>query len=134
MSMPEMPNWIVDFDRELGAVRELDEEHLGIGGRRRAGLLHRRGIDEHVDDVRDHRRVVRDVVVIAEQKLKRVIARRQRQLDLGLALAEMQMVEVARDRLVERRQPGIDQKMMMAGIGFGVAGRQTDSFRKYRSG
>ena len=45
-----------------------------------------------------------NVGVIAEQELQRVLACRQRDLDLGLAIAKMQMVEIARDRLVRRRQ------------------------------
>jgi len=40
----------------------------------------------------------------------------QRDLGLGLAAAEVQMIKVARDRLIERRQLGIDQQVMVAGI------------------
>ena len=49
-------------------------------------------------------------------ELQRVLAVLERDLGLGLAGAEMQVVEVARDRLVERRQVGVDQQVMMAGV------------------
>jgi hypothetical protein len=35
---------------------------------------------------------------------------------LGLAAAKMNVVEIARNRLIKRRQTGIDEKMMMTGI------------------
>jgi hypothetical protein len=35
---------------------------------------------------------------------------------LGLAAAKMNVVEIARNRLIKRRQSGIDEKMMMTGI------------------
>lgn len=50
------------------------------------------------------------------------VARRQRDLGLGLPAAEMDVVEIARDRLVERRQIGVDQQMMVAGIASGLPG------------
>ena len=34
----------------------------------------------------------------------------------GLSGAEMKMIEVVRDRLIERRQVGVDQHMMVPGI------------------
>ena len=53
-----------------------------------------------------------------------MLARLERDLGLGLAGAEMQMVKVARDRLVERRQVGVDQQVVMAGVfAVGTGGR-----------
>src|SRR3981189_2360323 len=42
---------------------------------------------------------------------------------LGLTAAKMNVVEIARDRLIERRQSGIDEKVMMTGIWLRGAGR-----------
>ena len=54
---------------------------------------------------------------VREQKLQRVLARGQREGCFGLSGAEMQVIEVARDRLVERRHLGVDQEMVVTGIG-----------------
>jgi hypothetical protein len=48
---------------------------------------------------------------------------RQCDFHLGLATAKMNVVEIARDRLIERRQFGIDEKVMMTGVWLGYAGR-----------
>src|SRR5229473_844001 len=48
---------------------------------------------------------------------------RQSDFGLGLTAAKMNVVEIARDRLIERRQSGIDEKMMMTGIWLRGAGR-----------
>jgi hypothetical protein len=56
------------------------------------------------------------VVLVAHQQLQCVLAPPERNLGLGLPGAEMQMVEVVWDRPVERRQIGIYQQVMMAGI------------------
>src|SRR5437588_415313 len=64
-----------------------------------------------------------DVVLVAEQQLQRMVARRQCNLDFGLASTEMQMVRIIRDWLIEWWKLGIDQQMMMAGIGAVRAGR-----------
>jgi hypothetical protein len=47
----------------------------------------------------------------------------QSDLGLGLTAAKMNVVEIARDRLIERRQSGIDEKVMMTGIWLRGAGR-----------
>ena len=57
------------------------------------------------------------MALVAKQQLNRVDPERQVDLRLGLPRAEVQVVEVARDRLVERRHRGVDQEMMVAGIG-----------------
>jgi hypothetical protein len=46
---------------------------------------------------------MRHVALVAEQQLNRVDPEREVDLRLGLSGAEVQVVEVARDRLVERR-------------------------------
>ena len=59
---------------------------------------------------------MRKVGGIAQQKLQGVLARRQGERGLCLARAEMQMVFVVRDWLVQRRQHRVDQKMVVAGV------------------
>jgi len=53
------------------------------------------------------------MVLFAEQELQGVLPRRQRHVGLGLPGPKTQMVEVIGDRLVERRQLGVDQQMMV---------------------
>ena len=59
---------------------------------------------------------MRDVILVSQQQLQRVLAGRERDLRLGLAGAVMQMIEVVRNRLVERRQVGVDQQMVVTGM------------------
>ena len=59
---------------------------------------------------------MRHVVGIAHQQLQRVPSRRQVEPGLGLAEAEMQVLAVVRDLLVERRQVGVDDQVMVAGV------------------
>src|SRR5262249_13646795 len=47
-----------------------------------------------------------------------------RYLRFGLAGAEVQMVEIVRDGLVKRRQLGVDQQVVMAGVLAERAGRR----------
>src|ERR1700750_3448996 len=68
---------------------------LGALSRRLAALRH-----GDVDDVGEYRRVVRYVGEIGEQQAQLVLADRERDLRFGLAGAEVQVVEVVRDRLV----------------------------------
>ena len=49
------------------------------------------------------------MVLVAHQQLQRMVAGLERDIRLGLAGAEVQMVEVGGNRLIERRQLGIDQ-------------------------
>ena len=57
---------------------------------------------------------MRNVVAVGKEELKRVLAWRQRESCLGLAAAEMQIVEIVGNGLVERRQLGVNQQMMVA--------------------
>ena len=59
---------------------------------------------------------MRDMPVIPKQQLQCMRPRGQSELRFGLPGAEMQMVLVVWDRLVERGQIGVDQQMVMAGI------------------
>src|SRR5262245_21864 len=61
-------------------------------------LLRGANAHRHLDGLGHDGRVVRDVVLVGEQELQRVPARRQRDPRFGLTGAEMQMVEVVRDR------------------------------------
>ena len=80
----------------------------------------------HVDGdaLGHHRRVVRHVIGIAHQQLQRMGARRQFDHRLGLAEAEMQVVAIVGDRLVQRRQRRIDHQVVVAGVLRGDAGRR----------
>jgi hypothetical protein len=60
---------------------------------------------------------MRKVVLVAKQQLQSVRAERQLHFCFRLSEAEMQMVEVVRDRLVGLRQRCVDQQVMMASVG-----------------
>jgi hypothetical protein len=70
----------------------------------------------HRDALGKQRRVVWDVILVAEKQLKRMVAGLERDGGFGLSSAEMQVIEIARDRLIKRRQIGIDEKVMMTRI------------------
>jgi len=59
---------------------------------------------------------MRDMILIPQQQPERVFPGRQSDLSLALGVAEVQMIEIRRDRLVQRRQLGIDQQMVVPGI------------------
>jgi hypothetical protein len=62
------------------------------------------------------------VVFVAKQKLKGMPPGREVHRGFRLPGAEVEMVEVVRDRQVERRQLGVDQEVVVAGIGLVDAG------------
>ena len=72
------------------------------------------------DPLGHQRRVMRHVVRIAHQQLQRVRSRRQFDHSLRLAEAEMQVVAVVGDRLVQWRHRRIDQQVMMTGVAYVV--------------
>src|SRR3954469_17444782 len=78
-------------------------------------------LDENLDAFGNHRRIVRDMALVSQNQLKRMLARGKRDLLLGLAIAEMNVVQVTWQRLIQRRRIDIDQKVMMASIGLGDA-------------
>ena len=92
-----------------------------------AALLRRRGAGHGLppgphgdgDALRHHRRIVRNMVLVAHQELERVRARRQLEHRLRLAQAEMQVVAVVRDLLAERREFCIHQQVVVARVGLG---------------
>ena len=49
--------------------------------------------------------------------MKRVLAQRKLNCCFGLSRSEVQMIEVIRYRLIKRRQLGVDQEMVVAGVG-----------------
>jgi hypothetical protein len=66
-------------------------------------------------DARRHdRRTVRHVITICEKELKSMLAGREGKSCLRLAAAEVEMAEVVWNGLVERRQFGVDQQMMVS--------------------
>ena len=86
-----------------GAVRRLYQGDAGASRRGRSGLFDGRRIDPDTNDLGHDRRNVRNVSVITQQELQSVLSCGQRDLRLGLASAKMNVVEVAWDRLIERR-------------------------------
>ena len=56
---------------------------------------------------------MRNVILVSEKQLQRVIPRFQRDRSFSLAAAEMEIIEVVRYRSIERWQFGIDQQMVM---------------------
>ena len=50
------------------------------------------------------------MIFVSHQQLERVLAMLERNLVLGLAAAEVKVIEVIGDRLVERGQLGVDQR------------------------
>ena len=80
---------------------------------RHAVLFHRNG-----DHIAGNHRIVRDVIVITEDKLQRVLARRQHQCRLGLTIAKMAMLIVGRQRAFVISQFLVDQNVVVPGILF----------------
>jgi hypothetical protein len=62
------------------------------------------------------------VVLVAKQKLKGMPPGGRFTATSVCLGAEVEMVEVVRDRQVERRQLGVDQEVVVAGIGLVAAG------------
>jgi hypothetical protein len=62
--------------------------------------------------------IERDVLSITHQELQRVLPGRQLDPYLGLPAAEVKVITVVWDRLIERRQVGdVDQEVMVGGLG-----------------
>ena len=85
-------------------------------------VARRRHPDKNSDLFRVDRRIVRHMLAIAQQKLKRVLAGGQGERRLGLPRSEVHVVLVVGDRLVEGRQRGVDDQVVVSGIGFVDAG------------
>jgi hypothetical protein len=68
---------------------------------------------------------MRDVVIVGENQLKRMLTRGKRNFFLGLAVAEMNVIQVARQRPIQRWGFDIYHQVMMAGI------RLDDARRRY---
>ena len=67
---------------------------------------------------------MRHVNLVTKHQLERVRAERESDLCLSLSRSEVQVIEVIGNRLVQRRQRGIDHKMVVPGIGlFDACGR-----------
>ena len=63
------------------------------------------------------------VPLVSQQELKGVLPRRQAHFSLRLASTKMQMRKVAWNGLIQRRQFGIDQQVVMSGI-FSIGARR----------
>src|SRR3981081_4033633 len=72
---------------------------------------------DHRDRLRHDGRVERDMIFVSQQELKRMPAWLSVAIGRGLPAAEVQMIGVVGVRIIERRQFGIDQEVMMTGIG-----------------
>ena len=81
---------------------------------RREALL----LDRDRDHLRQHRRVVRNVQVVAQHQLQRVLAGRQGELGFGLSTAEVPHVVGHRQCRVEiGRFREIDEQVMVPAVG-----------------
>ena len=107
--------------RYVGAVGRIDEIDFGV---RRGGMPtgcsgHRAGSRIHnpdPDTLRHQRRRVRNVSLIPQEKLEGVLSGGQVDLSLGLSGAEMQVIEIVWNWLIQWRKLGIDQQMVVPGI------------------
>ena len=115
---------------DAAAAGTADDQRLALE-LRTIPLLHRRVERVHVDVqnrphsshpihgdrdfLRVQRRIEGHVLIVREQQLERVLARRQRQSGLGLALAEMHDLVGRRQRRIELQfaQVRVDQQMMV---------------------
>src|SRR6516225_3408115 len=64
------------------------------------------------------------MIFVTEEKLERMLSEWKRDLCLGLTCAKMQVIEIIRNGPIQRREWGVHDQMMMAGIGFFNAGRR----------
>jgi len=88
------------FLRKHGPVLQADEIHARVGRRRFA----KRGIDHaDLDALRHDRRGMGNMILVSHEQLKSVLTVLERNLGLGLAATEVKVIEVIRDRLIERR-------------------------------
>ena len=71
------------------------------------------------------------MILVSHEQLERVLAVLERNLGLGLAAAEVKVVEVIGDRLVERGQLGVDQR---GGDGLNFRDPSRPARRPYSSG
>ena len=62
--------------------------------------------------------MVRNVTAIAQQQLQGVLARRKRQCSFGLRAAKVHVVGILGNRLIQRGQLGVNQQVMMPGVGY----------------
>jgi hypothetical protein len=105
--------------RYVGSIGRVDEINLSIrgGGMSSWSLWCRGRFDNPDTDTLGHdRRRMRDMSAVSQQKLKRMLARGQIHFSLSLAGAKMQVIEVAWNRLIQRRQLRIDYQMMVSRI------------------
>ena len=90
---------------------------MSAAGRRRSGLRGgrlSRFRHRNPNSLRHNGRRMRDVILITQEKLQRMRSGRQVQLCLRLPGTEMQMVEIIGDGLIEWRELGINQEMVMS--------------------
>jgi hypothetical protein len=93
------------------------------------------GVDDtNLDSWRHDRRRMGDVVLVGEDELQGMLTRRELDMRFTLAGAEMEMVEIVWNRLVERRHLDIDQEMVMARILLLRARRRDAHARQGRNG
>ena len=105
------------MDGELGldngAVRQVREINLGTRSRRSwPSLRHSLNLNPR----RHQRGRMWNVVLIGEQELQGVGTGRKRNVCLGLTGSKVKVMWVVGNRPVERRQVGIDQKMVMSRV------------------
>jgi hypothetical protein len=105
--------------RHVGSIGWVDEINLGIRSRGMSmGIVGcGGGVDDPNPDTLGHyRRRMLDMPAISQYKLKGMLPRAQVHFSLSLAHAKMQVIEVAWNRLIKRRQLGINYQMVVTSI------------------
>src|SRR5215470_14788284 len=63
------------------------------------------------------RRLMCDVIFVAEKKLERMLSERERNLRLGLSCTKMQVIEIVWNGLIQRGQRRVHHQMVVTGVG-----------------
>jgi hypothetical protein len=74
--------------------------------------------DNDGNSLRKDRWIVGNMLIIAQQQLKRVVSDWKGNLGLRLSRPEMQVIEIVGYPLVQGRQRDVNQKVMVTRIGF----------------
>ena len=109
------------FPFDLVGLYEFHHHVSVLVGAAAIGSFHRDG-----DDRRHDRRIKGNMRPMAEHELQRVLTRRQRHNGFGLPAAEMDVLGVGGDRLLQflGRERRVDDEMVMAGLGLLDASRR----------
>jgi hypothetical protein len=86
--------------------------------------------DNDGNSLRKDRWIVGNMLIIAQQQLKGVVSDWKGNLGLRLSRPEMQVIEIVGYPLVQGRQRGVNQKVMVTRIGFSIPAGATPMLRR----